>query len=318
MKTIKVGEFGPPEVLQLVEVPDPSPAAGAVVIEIETIGLGYLDTAARRGESYLASSPGFTPGYEVAGTVVDIGADVEDAWRGSRVFAVLRQGGGCAEYIALPVNELIPLPEQVSCEAAVATGLNALVAQVGLARVPIADTDRILIRGAGGGIGLMCLQYAALRGGTIVATTSSQERGERLVALGASSIWNRLASAFEGPELFDVIVDTVVGQEFPTFFDRIANNGHYLLCGAVGGFPPRDFGMKLVEHFHRSPTLHAFSLNSVSLADVAREADVLFQHVRAGRISPIIDSVMPLTEIVAAHRKLDAGQAFGKIVLRPE
>ena len=318
MKTVKVGEFGPPEVLRLVDVPDPRPAADAAVIEIETIGLGYMDTAARRGESYLATSPGFTPGYEVAGTVVDIGAGVDDAWRGSRVLAVLRQGGGCAEYIALPVNELIRLPEQVSCEAAVATGLNALVAQVGLARIPIVDTDRILIRGAGGGIGLMCLQYAALRGGTIVATTSSQERGERLLALGASSIWNRLASAHPEPELFNVIIDTVIGQEFPAFFDRLGSNGHYLLCGAVGGLPPRDFGMKLVEHFHRSPTLHAFSLSSVSIADVAREAGQLFQHVRAGRISPVVDSVMPLTEIVAAHRKLDAGQAFGKIVLRPE
>jgi NADPH:quinone reductase len=318
MKVIRVSEFGPPEVLRLEDVPDPRPAAGAVVIKIETIGLGYMDTAARRGESYLATSPGFTPGYEVAGTVADIGAGVDDGWLGSRVFAVLRQGGGCAECVELPVDQLIRLPEQVSCEEAVATGLNALVAQVGLARLPIVDTDQILIRGAGGGIGLMCVQYASLRGGTVVATTSSTERGERLVALGASSIWNRLSSAQEGPELFDVIVDTVIGREFPAFFDKLGINGHYLLCGGLGGFPPSDFGMKLFEHFHRSPALHVFSLNSVSFDDVAREAAALFQHVQAGRISPVVDSVMPLSEVVAAHRKLDAGQAFGKIILRPD
>jgi NADPH:quinone reductase len=317
MKVVRVSGFGPPEVLRLGDAAEPRPAAAAVIIRIETIGLGYMDAAARRGKSYLATSPGFIPGYEVAGIVSDVGAGVEDAWLGRRVFAVLRQGGGCAERVEMPVNQLVPLPEQVSYEAAVATGLNALVAQVGLARVPIADTDQILIRGAGGGIGLMCVQYASLRGGTIVATTSSKERGERLLALGASSIWNRLTDAQEGPELFDVIVDTVIGQEFPTFFDKLGTNGHYLICGGLGGFPPSDFGMKIVEHFHRSPTLHAFSLNSVSFEDVAREAAVLFQHVQVGRISPVIDCVMPLSEVVAAHRKLDAGQAFGKVILRP-
>jgi NADPH2:quinone reductase len=317
MKVIRVSEFGPPEVLRVADVPDPQPAADAVVIKIEAIGLGYMDTAARRGESYLATSPGFTPGYEVAGTIVDNGPGVDDTWLGSRVFAVLRQGGGCAECVELPVEQLIRLPEQVSCDEAVATGLNALVAQAGLARVPMADTDQILIRGAGGGIGLMCVQYASLRGGSIVATTSSKERGERLLALGASSIWNRLTGTQDGPESFDVIIDTVVGKEFPAFFSKLGANGHYLLCGGVGGLPPNDFGMKIVAHFHRSPTLHAFSLNSLSIADVAREAAALFQHVRAGRIAPVIDSVMPLTEVVAAHRKLDAGLAFGKIILRP-
>jgi len=317
MKVIRVGEFGPPEALRLEDAPDPRPAADAAVVRIEAIGLGYMDTAARRGESYLATSPGFTPGYEVAGTVVDIGAGVDYAWLGSRVFAALRQGGGCAECVEVPVVELIRLPEQVSCEEAVATGLNALVAQVGLARVPMADADHVLIRGAGGGIGLMCVQYASLRAGTVVASTSSEERGERLVALGASSIWNRLTGCPEGLELFDVIADTVVGKEFPAFFAKLAMNGHYLLCGGLGGFPPEDFGMKIIGQFHRSPTLHAFSLNSVSFADVSREAAALFRHVQAGLISPVIDSVMPLSEVVAAHRKLDAGQAFGKIILRP-
>jgi NADPH:quinone reductase-like Zn-dependent oxidoreductase len=317
MKVIRVSEFGPPEVLRIVTVPDPRPAANAVVIRTEAIGLGYMDTAARRGESYLATSPGFAPGYEVAGTVLDVGLGVDATWLGSRVFAVLRQGGGCADRVELPVEELIRLPEQISYDEAVATGLNALVAQAGSARLSMSATDRILIRGAGGGIGLMCVQYARLRGGSIVATTSSKERGERLLALGASSIWNRLTGAQEGPESFDVIIDTVIGQEFPTFFSTLAANGRYLMCGGVGGLPPSDFGMKIVEHFHRSPTLHAFSLNSLSIADVAREAAALFQHVRAGRITPVIDSVMPLTEVVAAHRKLDAGLAFGKIILRP-
>ncbi|WP_016746825.1 zinc-dependent alcohol dehydrogenase family protein [Rhizorhabdus wittichii] len=318
MKLVCVSEFGPPEALRIVDAPEPVPAAGQALVAIETIGLGYMDTAARRGESYLASSPGFVPGYEVAGTVAAIGNGVDASWLGRRVFAILRQGGGCAERLTVPANELIPLPDDISCENAVAAGLNALVAQVGVARLPITDTDQVLVRGAGGGIGLMCVQYAALRGGTVVATSSSRERGERLLALGASSIWNRLDSDLDSPAAFDIIIDTIIGQDLPAFFDRLGDNAHYLFCGGVGGLPPADFGMKLIEHFHKSPTVHAFSLNSATLDEVAREAAILFEHIAAGRISSVVDSIMPMADIVAAHRKLDAGQAFGKIILRPD
>lgn len=318
MKQAWISAFGPPETLQIIDSPEPVPAAGQALIAIETIGLGYMDTAARRGESYLASSPGFVPGYEVAGTVAAIGGEVDPAWLGRRIFAVLRQGGGCAERLTLPVEDLIALPDAISCEDAVAAGLNALVAQGAIARLPIADGMPVLIRGAGGGIGLMCVQYAALRGGTVVASASSRVRGERLLALGASSIWNRLDGDLDGPATFDAIVDTIIGPDLPGFFDRLGNNGHYLFCGGVGGLPPADFGMKLVEHFHRSPTVHAFSLNSATPDQVAAEAAILFAHMAARRITPVIDSILPMADIITAHRTLDAGQAFGKIILRPD
>lgn len=96
MRAVRINEFGPPEVLQLVDADDPRPPAEGVVLEIEAIGLGHMDTMARRGGSYLGASPGFTPGYEVAGTVIDVGEGVESEWLRARVFAVLPQGGGCA------------------------------------------------------------------------------------------------------------------------------------------------------------------------------------------------------------------------------
>lgn len=318
MKVVRVREFGSPDVLQIDNADEPLPHARAVVVAVGAIGLGYMDTAARRGESYLATSPDFIPGYEIAGTIVGIGTDVEAKWMDRRVFALLRRGGGCAERVEMPLEEIIPLPDGITFVDAVATGLNALVAQVGLARVPMTEASRILVRGAGGGIGLMCVQYASLRGGAIVATTSSRERGERLLALGASLTWNRFDAGGDDLGSFDVVIDTVIGPGLTETFDRLNPNGHYVMCGGIGGMPPSDFGMKILEHFHRSPTLYAFSLNSASLEDVSAEAERLFGHVRAGRIVPVVDSVMPLTDIVLAHRKLDEGGAFGKIVLEPD
>jgi NADPH:quinone reductase-like Zn-dependent oxidoreductase len=218
----------------------------------------------------------------------------------------------------LPAEELVPLPGQISFDEAVATGLNALVARIALERLPIGKTDRILVRGAGGGIGLMCVQYARLRGGSIVATTSSRERGERLLALGATSIWNRLEEPDDDARIFELIVDTVMGKEFGAFFDMLTLNGQYLMCGGIGGLPPENFGMKMIEHFHKSPGLHAFSLNSVSADAVKRAAMALFQDVEAKRIAPVIDSILPLSQVVAAHEKLEAGRAFGKVILKPD
>lgn len=318
MKVIKVSDFGLPDVLLISNADDPQPANASAVVQIEAIGLGFMDTAARRGESYLASTPGFVPGYEVAGTVRSIGSGTEEHWLGRRVFSILRNGGGCAERVAVPTAELLPLPDQVSAQTAVATGLNALVAQVGVGRVPFADHDRVLVRGAGGGIGLMCVQFAAMRCDAITATSSSEVRGKTLIGLGASSIWHRTSGNPLVPASFDVIIDTVVGDEWPSYFDRLNPNGRYMMCGGIGGMPPSDFGMKILEHFHKSPTLYAFSLNSIPLADIDREATILWEHVQAGRILPVVDSVLPLSEIVAAHRKLDAGEVFGKIILVPD
>jgi NADPH:quinone reductase-like Zn-dependent oxidoreductase len=182
----------------------------------------------------------------------------------------------------------------------------------------MADRDRVLVRGAGGGIGLMCVQFAAVRCDAVTATSSSELRGEALRGLGASSIWHRTSGGPLAPASFDVIIDTVVGDEWPSYFDRLESNGRYLMCGGIGGMPPRDFGMKILEHFHKSPTLYAFSLNSIALADIEREATILWNHVQAGRILPVVHSVLPLSKIVAAHRMLDAGDVFGKIVLVPD
>lgn len=318
MKAVTVSQFGSPDVLRFGDVPDPRPEADSVVVAVEAVGLGSMDAAARRGGSYFAPEPGFIPGYEIAGTVIEAGTNAAKSWLGSRVFAVLRTGGGCAERVEITQDQLIHLPDAISCEAAVGTGLNALVAQVGLSRIPIANTSKLLVRGAGSGIGLMAVQFGALRTAAIAATTSSKQRGERLRALGASSIWDRTTAGQDGSEAFDIIVDTVIGEEFPAFFDRLANNGHYMMCGGLGGLPPSDFGMKLLEHFHKSPTLYAFSLNSASFEDVAREAATLFDHIEAGRIAPVIDCVLPLSGAIEAHRKLDAGEAFGKIILKPD
>jgi NADPH:quinone reductase len=146
-----------------------------------------VDVLRRRGQ-LPGTKPGFVPGGEVAGTVVAVGAGVGAAWLGSRVHAGFEGGGGYAEYVATGVGELTPLPPTVSAVHVVALGTHALVATFALRHARLRAGERILVRGASGGIRVLAIQLGAHRGATVAATTSSADRGQRLRQLGASEI----------------------------------------------------------------------------------------------------------------------------------
>ena len=121
----------------------------------------------------------------------------------------------------------------------------------------------------------------------------------------------------DAPEAFDVIVDVVGGADVPVFLDRLAPNGRLVMVGAVAGFPPDDFGAALVRAFQQSRSFATFSLATVPVAerDAAR-ADLLDAAVRR-EISPVVHAVLPLEGAAEAHRQMDRGAVFGRIVLRP-
>ena len=162
----------------------------------------------------------------------------------------------------------------------------------------------------------MAVQLSALRGGIVTAVTSSHDRGERLKTLGASHVLNRNSVEAEDVSAeYDVIVDTVAGPAIGEFVGRLANNGQYLLCGAAGGMPPADFGMALLMNYHKSPSLLAFSLNSVGADQYRTAAEALLGQVVIGTLIPVIDAIMTLEASAEAFRRIIAGKTFGKLVL---
>jgi NADPH:quinone reductase len=317
MKVMSVPRFGGPEVLELREVGDPALAPGEVLVSIEAIGVGYVDVMAREGHYQAFPTAPFVPGLEIAGRVTDLGADVDESWRGRRVFAMPLKGGGYAESVALPTDQLVPLPEGLSAEHAVALGMNAMVAKVAIERAGVTAGERAFVRGAGGGIGIMAVQICAAHGADVTATTSSASRAERLRALGADHIVDRRQTAESDSQLYDVIVDTVAGPELGSYFAHLEPNGRYILCGGVGGAPAADFGIGMMNIFHRSPTFYAFSLNSVDTATVVAAATELFSDADRGVISPVIHRQLPLADAASAHVELEDGAVFGKVVLIP-
>ncbi|MFG2582848.1 quinone oxidoreductase family protein [Streptomyces malaysiensis] len=312
MKAVVVRASGE---LDVVDAPEPAPGPDQVLVDIDAIGVGYVDVMARRGEYPYFPGAGSVPGLEVVGRVTSAGPDAPEATDGHRVLA-LPSFGGYAEKAVADADRVLPAPPGIDAADVVALGVNALVAEGVLDRAGAAPGERVLIRGAGGGIGVLATQIAAARGGEATVVTSSAARGERLRALGAARVVDRTGSALPD-ETYDVIVDTVAGPDMGKYLELLRPNGRYVLCGAAGGAPGPESFEPLLSRFHTSPTLIAFSLNSVAPEDLRTSWARVLAMLEEGRLSPVLDRSFPLTEAEAALRLVESGKPFGKVVLNP-
>jgi NADPH:quinone reductase-like Zn-dependent oxidoreductase len=320
LKAIAIQTYGGPEGLAVVDLPAPAPAAGQVVIATEAVGVGGVDTVIRSGAlAAYGFKEGHIPGSEVAGTVTAVGDGVDASWIGGRVWAFTGTGGACVEQALAPVEEIVPLPVNLSAVDAVTLGSSGVVAHFGLRHAHFAPGETVLVRGAAGSIGIMAVQLAARGGAAAVAvTTSSAERGERLRRLGATHVLDRSGDGGQPtPAGYDVIIDVVAGKDMPSFFDRLNPNGRMVAVGAVAGQPPADFGTKIMAAFQKSMSFAAFSAATVTGADRRAVRSEQFAAASRGEIETVVHEVLPLDAAVLAHQKMDAGEVFGRIVLTP-
>ncbi|MFR9768052.1 zinc-binding dehydrogenase [Nocardia sp. SC052] len=316
MKAIEIRTFGSPDGMAVADIRIPSPAAGQVLVTTEAIGVGGVDAVIRRGTlgSY-GFREGHIPGSEVAGVVTAVGAGVDRSWVGRRVWAFTGVGGGYVEHAVAAVEQILALPEHLSPAAAVTLGSSGVVAHFGLAHARFAAGESVLVRGAGGSIGISAVQLAARAGAAAVAvTTSSPERGDRLRALGATQVLDRAGT---GGADYDVIIDIVAGAAVPSFLGKLAPNGRMVVAGIVAGYPPADFGMTMMTAFQKSLSFATFSADTIDhTAQRAIRAEQ-FAAAARGELDAVVHELLPLEQAALAHRKMDAGEVFGRIVLTP-
>ena len=315
MRAVIVESFGDPGQVALRELPDPVAGPSQVLVRTQALGVGYVDVLAAPGRYAYFPEPGGTLGLEVAGVVEACGSDVDADLVGRTVLA-LPAFGGFAELVAVDADRVFALDSADDPHEAVALGLNALVAEIGLRRAAVASGDRVLVRGASGGIGVLATQIAAAHGAHVTAVTSSASRAERLLALGAAEAVRRAEATTRDADL-DVIVDTVAGPDLGAYLRLLAPYGRYLLCGAAGGAPTGTDLEAIADIYHRSPTLLAFSLNTAS----APELRTSWERVRAmthhGNLRGLIEAQYPLAAAPEALRAIEEGGVFGKVVLTP-
>ncbi|MEV7816590.1 zinc-dependent alcohol dehydrogenase family protein [Streptomyces flaveolus] len=320
MKAVVIRTFGDPDGLEVVDVPAPVPAPGQVQIATEAIGVGGVDAVIRRGT---LAAYGFREGHllgsEVAGRVTAVGEGVDASWTGRRVWAFTGLSGGYAEQAVAAVEDVLELPDGLTGADAVTLGGSGVVAHFALDRARCTPGETVLVRGAAGSIGITAVQLAARGGASAVAvTTSSVERGTRLRDLGATHVLDRAGEGGpDAPAGFDVVIDVVGGPQFPYFLDKLNSNGRYVAVGVVGGQPPADFGMRLMDAFRRSLSFATFSSDTVPGPDRQAVRSSQFADAAHGNLRTVVHEVLPLDQAVLAHRAMDAGEVFGRVVLAP-
>ncbi|MGX1267396.1 zinc-dependent alcohol dehydrogenase family protein [Streptomyces phaeoluteigriseus] len=320
MKAVVIRRFGDPDGLEVVEVPAPVPAAGQMRIATRAIGVGGVDAVIRRGT---LAAYGFREGHllgsEVAGRVTAVGEGVDASWIGRRVWAFTGLSGGYAEQAVAAVEDVLALPDGLTDAEAVTLGGSGVVAHFALDRARFAPGETVLVRGAAGSIGITAVQLAARDGaGAVAVTTSSAERGARLRDLGATHVLDRSGEDdSDAPAGFDVVIDVVGGPQLPLFVDKLNPNGRYVAVGVVGGQPPSDFGMRLMDAFRRSLSFATFSSDTVPGPDRQAVRSAQFADAAHGGLRTVVHEVLPLDQAATAHHQMDKGEVFGRIVLAP-
>jgi NADPH2:quinone reductase len=322
MKAIRVDGFGSPEVLRLAEVPDPSPAAGQVVVRVEFAGVNFIDVYHRTG-LYPNPLP-FVPGMEGAGVVAERGTGVATLREGDRV-AWTGILGSYAERIVLPADRAVLVPSGVATGTAAAVMLQGLTAHyLSTSTFPLRKGHVCLVHAAAGGVGLLLVQMAKKCGARVIGTVGTEAKAALARGAGADEVvlythedFLEAVKRLTGGRGVDVVYDSVGKATAEKSLDCLVPRGMMVFFGnASGPVPPID-PLTLSRKgslFLTRPLLVHHIADRESLE--ARAADVLGD-VAAGRLSVRIDRTLPLAEAAEAHRALEGRLTAGKVLLAP-
>jgi NADPH:quinone reductase-like Zn-dependent oxidoreductase len=322
MKAVVHSEFGGPEVLRLVEVDTPAPEANELLVKVHAAALNPLDWHLVRGRPFpiRLMLGGFRGpkrprivGADYAGTVEAVGSGVTGFAAGQPVFGTAE--GTLAEYIAVPADKATLKPERVTFEQAAGAGVAALTAlQMVRDKARVQSGQRILIVGAGGGIGTFAVQIAKSLGAHVTGVQSTGAL-DLVRSLGADVVIDYTKEDFTtGDARYDAVLDNVSTRPLKDIL-RVMKPGGILVPN--GGGSPED-GVSFLALLRTMLTRPFISQRIVLFVTkpTAGDLQLLADLMQAGTVTPVVDTVYPLTQVADAMRHLEAGHPHGKVVVR--
>lgn len=334
MKSVQITRHGGPEVLKTVELPVPVMTEEGVRISIRASGLNFADVMMRMGLYPEAPKPPFTPGYEIAGLVTEVGPKVTTLKPGDEVVAFALFGGYTTQ-IVLPEIYVRKIPVGLTMVEAASIPVNFTTAWTALCdQARIRPGDRVLVQNAGGGVGVAAVQIAKQAGATVVGTVGSASKVSRVLELGAKECWTydywHQAPQAETGE-FDIILDSSGGKELKFAFKRLAPNGRVVTFGvnAMVGGPKRSI-FRVASTMLKTPIFTSiglmmgnkgiFGLNMlqfVSRPEVITNAlDSVLEGFRLRKYKTVVGKTFSLlSEAGAAQTYLTSRANIGKVVM---
>jgi NADPH:quinone reductase-like Zn-dependent oxidoreductase len=339
MRQVWITKPGGPEVLEVREAPDPSPAAGEVRVRVRAAGLNFAEVMARQGLYPDAPKPPSVVGYEVAGVVDATGPGTDGTLAGRRVLALTRFGGH-ADTVCVPAPLVVELPDGLDFPEAAAIPVNYLTAYHMLFRVAVLRPGaHVLVHMAAGGVGIAALQLCRTVDGVVSYGTASAGKHEVLRAEGCTHPidYRNVDYASEvrrltGGRGVDLVLDPLGGHDWRKGLDLLAPVGHLIAYGFANlAQGERRSLARVVRHGLRVPLLTPVGLMSANrsvsgvnighlwgeIAVLRGELEAVLDLWRAGQIAPRVDATFPFEQAGAAHQRLTRRENVGKVILVP-
>jgi NADPH:quinone reductase-like Zn-dependent oxidoreductase len=332
MRAVVITKHGGPEVLEVQERPDPPLGPGQVRIAVAAAGINFADVMARMGLYADAPKPPCVVGYEVAGTVLELGAGVESLSHGQRVFAGT-QFGGYASQVVVRAGDVVPLPDDLTFEQGAAIPVNYGTAWAGLLGYgSLQAGERVLVHSAGGGVGIAATQIAK-RAGAEVYGTASPGKHARILELGVDHVIDYTKAGWEqGLPRFDLIMDAIGGASFRRSYSLLRPGGRLVAFGAsavVSGEKKNvATALRAVARMPRfnlikqmSESKAVIGLNMLTLwkdrGSLAPWISPLSEMLADGTIKPVVAGAFSFEEAGAAQTMIVERRNVGKVVLAP-
>jgi NADPH2:quinone reductase len=322
MRAIQIQKTGGPEVLEVVDIAEPVPAAGEILVKHAAIGLNFIDTYQRSG-LYPLELPTIL-GREASGVVEAVGPGVSAFKPGDRV-AYVAGGGAYADYNALPAEKAIHLPDAIDFETGAACMLKGMTAEFLAERIwPLSPGDQVLVHAAAGGVGAILSQWLHRRGVRVIGTAGSREKADFAKAHGCEHVILyrdadvadevRALTAGQGVK---VAYDSVGKDTAEASFASLAKRGLFVTFGNASGPMPPVAPLELSRRgslFMTRPTLFDY----IATPDEFRaSAQALFDMIASGAVKIEIGQTFPLAEVRKAHEALESRATTGATILVP-
>ncbi len=322
MRAIQIQKIGGPEVLSLKDMAMPSVGAADVLVQMEATGVNYLDIYQRSG-TYPVPLP-FIPGVEAVGVVREVGPCVESFRSGDRVAWILIPGA-YAEYTVVPEHRLIPVPRGLPVNTATAILFQGVTAWLWTTAVyPIRAGHHVLVHAAGTGVGRLLVQMSRAHGAHVFGTASNDEKataattaGANATALTTSPNLVSVVKDWTHGDGVDVVFDGVGGPTWETSLSVVKMRGTLVSFGQSGGPLPCLEIPVLGNRGSLTLIRPIMAHYLLTVQDLRMAAAAVFDGVMANRWSPLIERAYPLDQASEAHRRLESGDARGKLLLVP-
>lgn len=327
MDVVQVNSPGGPDELELVARPDPEPGPGEVLVRVAAAGVNRADLLQREGRYPPPPGAPAWPGLEVSGVVAGHGPGVDAvAWPlGARVAALL-PGGGYATQVTVPAGLLLPVPDEVDLVDAAGLPEALLTSWTNVVDAGrLAPGEVLLVQGGSGGVGSVAVQLGAALGAHVVATAGGAQRAERCRDLGARTVVDHRTQdvaeavrAATGGHGADVVLDVLGAGGLATNLAALATGGRLVVIGTQRGAKGElDLGLLMA----RRGSVIGTTLRARPLAEKERIVADVREHawpmLTDGRLRPVVHARLPLARAADAHRLLDSGEVFGKVLLVP-